>query len=200
MANVQGGWRTKPRWHSWFGPNPEWQPSSLPMGPHPFPRHICLSWALEAPCTLTSLCFSCWSSDGFAWPISLPFITWTQKSLFKNMSIFLPHGVVKRVRALESDSSQYESQIYHLLAMWPWARQSLFLSFFIWKLSSAQGYHARARVGMKHRTQQIFTSIHSDIMIPFPLSFSFPISYSLRYFWFYNPIVIFDLTIFMGLL
>lgn len=43
----------------------------------------------------------------------------------------LQHGVVERVWAVESDSSQYESQIYHVLAVWSWARQSLFLSFFI---------------------------------------------------------------------
>ena len=64
------------------------EPSSLPMGPHPFPRHIHLSWALEAPCTLTSLCFSCWSSDGFAWPISLPSLPWLRRVFLKICQFF----------------------------------------------------------------------------------------------------------------
>lgn len=54
-----------------------------------------------------------------------------KKIFFLFFPFCLQHGVMERVWAVESDGSQYESQIYHVLAVWSWARQSLFLSFFI---------------------------------------------------------------------
>lgn len=38
-------------------------------------------WSLGRPCTVVTLCFCCWTRDGFVWYIFLFFMTLTQKRL-----------------------------------------------------------------------------------------------------------------------
>lgn len=47
-AKVQSGRRTGPRWHSWFGTDPECHPGSLSPCSCCFSRIGCLSWSLHS--------------------------------------------------------------------------------------------------------------------------------------------------------